>query len=120
VLFGALVALSLLGDVWRAGHLLVVRHSACPYDGALVHDDELPDEVATGAREARDGAAVSPRHEHHGCDVLGAIQRPTAILSAFGAAVPELEPQADERCLVETFEVRREVLSYAPRLPPPA
>jgi hypothetical protein len=123
VLAAALVLLAFCGDVCRPAHLLLSPHVRCPYDGALVHEDELPPSLLTLA--ARDAArapqpvSVQPRHDHHGCDVSGAVHRFSAILVPGGggvrrAAASPLSVQRDSR-----ERVARSVLSYAPKLSPP-
>lgn len=121
VCISALVAL--LGDVWQAGHLLAVRHVACPYDGALVHEDELSNEARDGALSSADVAenqsSIVEQHEHHGCDALGALQRQPAVAPVERVDVSRV---ADERCessASPSVDARRDVLTYAPRLPPP-
>ena len=118
-----LALLAFFGDVGRTGHLLLTHHVRCPYDGALIHDDELPAGARTASTEtsARTPLPVSavPRHEHHDCDVYGAFHRFSAIIvpgqgEVHRAEVSELSSQPDPR-----QRVARAVLSYAPKLSPP-
>jgi hypothetical protein len=119
-----LALLAFFGDVGRTGHLLLTHHVRCPYDGALVHDDELPPSArATGAEtSARTPLPVSavPRHEHHDCDACGAVHRFSAVIvpgqgEVCRAEVSALSAQSDVQ-----QRVARSVLSYAPKLSPPA
>jgi hypothetical protein len=122
-LVAAFALLSLFGDLWQAGHLLLTNHVRCPYDGALVHEDELP--AGTRSRQARPFArgplpvSAVPQHEHHDCGVLGAAHRfSAAIVSGRGALE---RPEASESCLrlAPEFATKRSVLTYAPKLSPP-
>lgn len=118
-----LAALSVgLPDVARVAHLLFVQHVTCPYDGALVHADEVPAAAERQHTEAENttGAAVAPKHDHHGCSSLSAANRPAIFV------VPQ---QARVGCTLEELVLaqsapmsppKKAVLSYAPRLPPPA
>jgi hypothetical protein len=107
-------------DVWRVGHLLAVRHVACPYDGVLVHEDELPADarVSHSAREAK-RVSVTPRHEHSDCADLGLVDRPLAVVAVSAPAVARVGQVAVARLALVATAVRRSVLSYAPKLPPP-
>jgi hypothetical protein len=120
---GAFLVLGFLGDVWHAGHLLLVPHLACPYDGALVHEDDLSPEALALARAgslvASHPTSVAPRHEHQDCSGFSAVQRHAVILPSHrGPAQPTTEVPS-EPCVTAGHEVRRDVLTYAPRLPPP-
>jgi hypothetical protein len=119
----ALALLTLCGDVWRTAHLILSAHIRCPYDGALVHEDELPASILTAA--ARDGeraprpVSAMPRHDHHGCQVSGAIHRFLAIVVPRRTGVrravvsaPSLGRDCPKRLVLS-------ILSYAPKLSPP-
>lgn len=121
--FAAIALLAFCGDVWRTAHLLLSAHVRCPYDGALVHADELPASLLTPA--ARDAArapqpvSALPRHDHHRCEACGAVRRFLAIIvSGPGggrrAEVSALSLRSDSR-----ERVALSVLSYAPKLSPP-
>lgn len=111
-------------EVSRVVHLLSVRHVACPYDGVLVHEEDLPAE-ARASSELLDSAgvarqaSVAPRHEHDQCAGVGAVDRPCVLAAIPGppairagqATTPPLPPVSSG--------VARPVLSYAPKLPPP-
>jgi hypothetical protein len=115
--------LAFFGDVWRTGHLLFTQHVRCPYDGALVHEDELPAsaltrEAGNASRTALPVSAV-PHHDHHDCDAFGPVHRFSAIIvpgrgEVRGAEASLLPSRPDPRQCVA-----RSVLSYAPKLSPP-
>jgi hypothetical protein len=114
-----LALFAFFGDVGRTGHLLLTHHVRCPYDGALIHDDERPASAqATTAPTPLPVSAV-PRHEHHDCNAGGAVHRFSAIIvhtpgEACRAEVSALSSQPDPQ-----QRVARSVLSYAPKLSPP-
>jgi hypothetical protein len=122
-LVGVLTVLALLSDVWRLGHLLLVRHVACPYDGVLVHADELPTVAAQGPRAGRDPrlreATAAPRHEHEDCCARSAVHRPLAFAFACQNVVGALEPSLSLPSPSAEGGAVRAVLSYAPKLSPP-
>jgi hypothetical protein len=121
-LVGVLTVLALLSDVWRLGHLLLVRHVTCPDDGMLVHADELRAVAAPRPPSDHDTRllAAAPRHEHEDCCALAAVQRPPAFAFACQAIVGGLEAGLSLRPRVAQDGASRAVLSYAPKLPPPA
>lgn len=108
-----------LPDAWRAVHLAVVPHVVCPYDGALVHEDEVPASARSLSRSEARPTAVIPEHHHHGCAALNWCRH--------SATVPVLTAATPERDLVASSLTSRSagqhwsqaVLSYAPKLPPP-
>jgi hypothetical protein len=110
-------------DVWDVAHLLTVRHVACPYDGVLIHDDELPVEVrarsdAPSDRETKH-ASVAPAHEHSDCAGLGPMDRPCTVVTIYGSSVIRAR-EADAAPLPPiATSTTRSVLSYAPKRPPP-
>jgi hypothetical protein len=120
---GVYLVLGFLGDVWHAGHLLLVHHIACPHDGALVHEDDLPAEARTLARSgsavATDHTAIAQRHEHDDCSRFSAIQRHAAILPTNRDPAEPTTQEPSEPSVASGREVQRDVLTYAPRLPPP-
>lgn len=120
---GAFLVLGFLGDVWHAGHLLFAHHIACPYDGALIHEDELSAEALalarTGAVVATDHTSVAPRHEHQDCSEFSAVQRHAVILPIHRGPEQPTTEEPSEPCVGCGHEVRKDVLTYAPRLPPP-
>jgi hypothetical protein len=119
---GLLVVVFALPGLWQAFHLLAVPHFECPYDGALVHEHELPDEPPKTRSEADDEnrqVAVVPQHDHANCreSCWGhskAVLLPfVRELAATVAWLPQLEPIPQGRVFAS------DVLSYAPKLPPP-
>jgi hypothetical protein len=125
-LWQLLVAVCLLAgsftDVWHVAHLLTVRHVACPYDGVLIHEDELPVEVRTrsdapSARETMH-ASVAPAHEHDDCAGLGPVDRPCTLVTISGSSVIQAR-QADTALPPVATSTTRSVLSFAPKRPPP-
>ncbi|HVY29604.1 MAG TPA: hypothetical protein VHB79_23755 [Polyangiaceae bacterium] len=106
-------------DAWRAFHVALVPHVACPFDGALVHEDELP--AAGQAPTRREGSPSSfvPEHRHHGCDAPAWRHQISHPLSV---SAPELQ-LAPAALAVDSgrpaLGFSRAVLSYAPKLPPP-
>jgi hypothetical protein len=121
----ALLAMLLLAlpEVARAAHLVLVAHAACPYDGVMVHADDMP-LVPTQTVHRDEGTghdvSVAPEHEHQGCTALTIADRPcTFALTTqpglasvdFALTPAQTEPEASPP---------RPVLSYAPKLPPPA
>ena len=126
-LWQLLVAVCLLAgsftEVWRVAHLLTVRHVACPYDGVLIHEDELPVEVrarsdAPSDRETKH-ASVAPAHEHDDCAGLGPVDRPCTVVTISDSSVTQAR-QADAAPLPPiATSTTRSVLSYAPKRPPP-
>ena len=110
-------------DVWRVAHLLAVRHVACPYDGVLVHEDELPAEVRASlghsGRETK-GVSAGPQHEHGACAGLGVLDRPLAVVAISASATIRARQTALPSLPLIATVVKRSVLSYAPKLPPPA
>jgi hypothetical protein len=122
-LIAALAVLAFFGDVWRTGHLLLTHHVRCPYDGALVHEDELPASALTSeagiASRAPLPVSAVPHHDHHDCDACGAVHRFSAIIAPgrgglcrAEASLLSLQPNSQQH-------VARSVLSYAPKLSPP-
>jgi hypothetical protein len=109
-------------DVWRVGHLLAVRHVACPYDGVLVHEDELPADARSSldhsAREAK-RVAIAPRHEHSNCASLGLVDRPLVVLAVSAPATARARQAVVAPLVRVAPAVKSSVLSYAPKLPPP-
>jgi hypothetical protein len=122
-LVGVLTVLALLSDVWRLGHLLLVRHVTCPHDGMLVHADELPTAATPPMPSGRDArllaASAAPRHEHENCCARSAVHRPLAFAVACRAIVSVLEPGLSLSPRAEEGGAIRAVLSYAPKLSPP-
>jgi hypothetical protein len=125
-LWQALVALFLLAglltDVWHFGHLIAVRHVACPYDGVLVHEEEVPrGESVEGVGLRREVLPVSvvPHHDHGHCAALATADRRLAIVSVS----PSIAARADQPARISLPVVPnaecRSVLSYAPKLSPP-
>jgi len=100
----------------------VVRHVACPYDGVLVHEDELPADARASldhsAGEAK-SPSVAPRHEHSDCAGLGAMDRPLAVVAISASATVRARQTFLASLPLKATVVRRSVLSYAPKLPPP-
>ena len=121
-LLAAIVGIALLlCPVLRAVHFVAVRHVTCPYDGELIHEDELPQGVHE-APEASGPAPVSvlPPHHHDDCRSLALSLRSVLVAArAFRAPPP---PAARSLALLSAAEDEfgRSVLSYAPKLPPPA
>jgi hypothetical protein len=120
VLVAAWAVLTLLTDVFHAGHLLAVRHISCPYDGALIHESEhgtrasAPVKLFLGAR-----ASVVPQHEHESCDSLFTSHHPPAITGSsdeweLATVEPTSSNSPHDAPLLGVA-----VLSYAPKLSPP-
>lgn len=120
---GACLVLGLLGDVWHAVHLLVVHHTACPYDGALVHDDDssaaAPRVAPSPSLLTSQEASVRPHHDHHDCRAFSAVQPHALLLPTAPPPTGPTEAEVGPPLILSSREVRRQVLSYAPRLPPP-
>jgi hypothetical protein len=122
-ILATLAVLAFFGDVWRTGHLLLTPHVRCPYDGALVHEDELPPSALT--LEARNSeraplpVSAVPHHDHHDCDALGAVHRFSAIIVPGQRSVRRAEVSVLSSRLDPRHPVARSVLSYAPKLSPP-
>jgi hypothetical protein len=118
------VLLTFCGGAWRTAHLLLSPHFRCPYDGALVHEDELPASLLTPeARNAERGpqpVSALPRHEHHGCEAYGAAQRFLAIVAPGRAVVRRAEVSALSVRPARQQRPALSILSYAPKLSPPA
>jgi hypothetical protein len=121
----ALLAMLLLAlpEVARAAHLALVAHAACPYDGVMVHADEMPSvpsETAQRDDGAGRGVSVAPEHEHQGCGALSSADRPCTFSlttePSFASVDFALTPARAEPDALPP----RPVLSYAPKLPPPA
>jgi hypothetical protein len=117
-----LLAGFVLPGFWHALHSLAVPHFECPYDGALVHEDELPEE-ARGARSAaasnEPGTAVVPHHDHGNCRESCWSQRPAAFFSFSRALIATVLWLQRAEPVPALPAIVREVLSYAPKLPPP-
>lgn len=123
----ACAVFALLSDVWRAAHWFAVRHVTCAHDGALVHEDEHyhPAEAGGAARHVSTirGESVSAggAHEHEHCGLRGAAQRCAGALFAERVAVIGATGSTSSApCGPSQTDSRRDVLTYAPRLPPPA
>ena len=118
-----LAVLAFFGDVWRTGHLLLTAHVRCPYDGALVHEDELPPSSRT--LEARNSeraplpVSAVPHHDHHDCDACGAVHRFSAIILPGQRALGRAQLAVLPASLGRQQYAARSVLSYAPKLSPP-
>jgi hypothetical protein len=117
-----LLLAGLLTDVWRFGHLIAVRHVACPYDGVLVHEDELPGgESVQGTGLRREVLPVSavPRHDHGHCAALATADRKLALV-AVSASIEARAEQGTRTSLRVVLNAEcGSVLSYAPKLSPP-
>ncbi|HEY2405052.1 MAG TPA: hypothetical protein VGI10_03570 [Polyangiaceae bacterium] len=112
--------LLLLGDVWSALHLLTVQHVRCPYDGALVHADELGSVgEAPAERPESSQPAAAVVHHHRSCAAFTAVHR----VAFLAASAPHGEFCALS-CTVlralsaQAFE-RPPALTYAPKQSPP-
>lgn len=115
---------ALLPDVWRLAHFVTVRHVACPYDGMLVHEE---DEAAPRRRVEAPHVpphalpvSIVPHHGHGGCSDLATLNRPLAA-----PLLPSWALEYEERGYLEPLELQSHrlptaVLSYAPKLSPPA
>jgi hypothetical protein len=118
----ALLAMLLLTlpEVARAAHLVLVVHAACPYDGVMVHADEMPSEAVQGDDTPRRGVSVAPEHEHQGCGALTMADRPCTFSLETAPDLASVDfaltPAQGEPAALPP----RPVLSYAPKLPPPA
>jgi hypothetical protein len=120
----ALAVLVFFGDIGQTGHLLLTAHVRCPYDGALVHEDELPSSVRTfGAGNSAPAplpVSAVPQHEHEDCGVLGVSHRVSALVVAGRpgevCGVERVQPPA---WLGSRPRAARSILSYAPKLSPP-
>ncbi|HEY0468827.1 MAG TPA: hypothetical protein VGC79_31755 [Polyangiaceae bacterium] len=120
----AFALLTFFGDVYQTAHLLLTAHVRCPLDGALVHEDEIPlGERALDDMPSRRGPrpeSAVPIHDHGDCATRGVLHRFAAIV------VPVRCPagcmQACDIVALDGAEsaVARSVLSYAPKLSPPA
>ncbi|HEX3853005.1 MAG TPA: hypothetical protein VGF76_00980 [Polyangiaceae bacterium] len=117
-----LAVLTFFGDVYHTAHLLLTPHVRCPFDGALVHEDELPLSARNQTDLGRAQLPVSavPRHEHGDCAARSAVHRFATIMLPVRRAVRCAEALG----LVANGDgdgaVARSVLSYAPKLSPPA
>lgn len=116
------MAIFVLPGLWQTVHLVAVPHFECPYDGALVHEHDLPDaapKTRAEADEEKRHVAVVPHHDHANCHESDWSHSKAVFLSfsrelaATVAWFPQVEP------LRLDAVVARDVLSYAPKLPPP-
>lgn len=109
-----------LPDAWRALHVALVEHVACPYDGALVHLEEQPPAADVHARAKERQKSFISEHHHHRCSADDCYQQPSPIPSvtepAPGATLASDPPEHPAPRLAWS----RSVLSYAPKLPPPS
>lgn len=109
-----------LPNAWRALHVALVPHVACPYDGALIHEDELAELKGSVTRSGELESAYIPEH-HHGCDALNWHHQPSAPPTVGSATLSlTLTARAPVAAPLRYRAWSRPVLSYAPRLPPPA
>ena len=115
--------IALLPDVWRLAHFVAVHHVACPYDGVLIHEDEVPSGRRAAAPDAPPHAlpvSVVPHHGHGGCCDLATLTRPLAAPLSL-AWTAEFEERSYLAPLeLQSHQLRSAVLSYAPKLSPPA
>ena len=110
-----------LPDAWRALHLMLVPHVACPYDGVMVHADELPAATDGAPRTAQSSPTLIPRHDHRGCAALDCSHHPSAMPAVSGATLRStLTVSVVRKLPPRRTSFSRAVLSYAPKLPPPA
>lgn len=113
-----------LTDAWRVVHLLTERHVACPYDGVPVHADDLStNELGAAPLVPSAGtkhASVVPRHEHGSCGALAAADRASAVADLAALCVAEARHAERSPLPPVVASVTRAVLTYAPKLPPPA
>jgi hypothetical protein len=123
LLLAGCLLLGLLSDVFRVAHWLAVEHVACPYDGAVVHEDELPAEARAHGPRSRDPelghVSVAPRHDHGACAAHAVADRPFVLASFGDAPAARAEPRSTTPAMTVMARVMRSVLSYAPKLPPP-
>jgi hypothetical protein len=111
----------LLGDVWSVFHALSVRHVRCPYDGALIHADELGKAEQGSQERVAEGPlpAANVVHHHRACASFTAVQR-AAFLAAVARAgefcelAPALLPE-----FAQVSVGGLSVLAYAPKQSPP-
>jgi hypothetical protein len=119
-LVAAWALLTLLTDVFHAGHLLMVRHVSCPYDGALVHESDLTAQARKASKPVRGApASLLPQHEHEHCDSLFISHHHATLLAGserFDATAILAQAGIAER----SRQVGAAVLSYAPKLSPPS
>ncbi|HET9931161.1 MAG TPA: hypothetical protein VFQ35_10760 [Polyangiaceae bacterium] len=116
--------LLLLPDVFRLGHLVLVRHATCPYDGALIHDERETvgvDPSPTGSRLPPEQAALSaPHHHEERCGLSSGAHRAVATLRFEQSLVATVSPPPDPLVAAREEPSVRGVLSYAPKISPPA
>jgi hypothetical protein len=111
-------------DVFRLAHLLAVRHVTCPYDGVLVHEDDLEvharadDETPASPKLRR--VSLGARHDHGACAGTSAADRPFAVLVLAAAPATDESALVTPPALASSEAHARPVLSFAPKLPPPA
>jgi len=113
-----------LPEVARAAHLALVAHVACPYDGVMVHADELP-AMPPEATPRQDHAgpqrvSVAPEHQHHGCSALTFTDRPCTFALGTEPTISSVLFALTPAGVALAEPAPRPVLSYAPKLPPPA
>jgi len=120
----ALAVLTFFGDVYHTAHLLLTVHVRCPLDGALVHEDELAlGERALDAmpsRRAPQPVSAVPIHDHGDCAGHGVLHRFAAIVLPVRGPVHCAQARATVALDGAESAVARSVLSYAPKLSPPA
>ncbi len=122
-IIAALALLTFSGDVYQTAHLLLTVHVRCPFDGALVHEDELSlSERALDAASTRASQPVSvvPRHEHGDCAAHRLVHRFAAIVVPVRDVVRGAEAVRVVTLDGSDIALARSVLSYAPKLSPPA
>ncbi len=116
----ALFALVGIGQLLPAFHFALVAHTLCPEHGELLHESAAPVRTAfPGVPSALAGSGGAHEHEH-----CGVLALPGTFASPAAAAPGcELAPAPSLVAIPGRWRaahVHTALLSYAPKLPPPA
>jgi hypothetical protein len=117
----ALFALLGVGHVLPAFHFALVAHRVCAEHGELVHESATAVEPSTPTSDVALVAGEAASHEHEHCGVLalpGSFALPASPAAPFDFVSGEDAIDAPGRALAAHVGI--DLLSLAPKLPPPA
>jgi hypothetical protein len=117
----ALFAVLGVGHVLPAFHFALVAHRVCAEHGELLHESAAAAEPSRPSNDVSFVAREVPSHEHEHCGVL-ALPSSLALPASFGAVFCRItnDDAASAASRPLLAHVGIDLLSYAPKLAPPA
>jgi hypothetical protein len=117
----ALFALLGIGHILPAFHFALVAHRVCSEHGELLHEAAPPARAAARSRDVSLVAGEEAAHEHEHCGVLalpGSLAVPVSSAATFELVSSDAAAGSPGRA--SSAHVGIALLSYAPKLAPPA